>query len=178
MQFRFLPSTDGDADLQGALRQAASGRDRAALERLHALVFDYYAGVLFTGYAAGGIRRRARRLRLRHRRQETREPLILDAPIRCQEPDLTWRDRMAAAADPALPERHLRDIPTDPGLAWAVSRLTPRQQQVVFLVVCGGSTEAEAGALLGTSQQNVNRVKLRALRRLHALLHGRGSHVA
>src|SRR5690606_40883374 len=46
-----------------------------------------------------------------------------------------------------------------------------------ILVVCGGSTEAEAGALLGTSQQNVNRVKLRALRRLHALLHGRGSHV-
>lgn len=179
MRFRFRLSTDQDADLRGALVQAATGCDRTGCDQLYALVSDFYEGVLFVGYAADGIRRQARRLRKRRLRLAVLEPLILDAPVNGWEPGTTWGDRLAIQADPVAPaELRLCDIPTHPAVARAVNQLTARQQQVVFLVVCGGSSEAEAGELLGTSQQNINRVKQRALRRLQALLREEDCHVA
>ncbi|HEY8531491.1 MAG TPA: sigma factor-like helix-turn-helix DNA-binding protein [Limnochorda sp.] len=179
MRFRLRPPVHQDPELRDALGRLLSKPDRAAYRDCHALVHDYYSGVLFAGYAAACLTRTARRLRRRRIQRTGAEMLVVDRPVDPADPATTWGDRqLGVEPDPLAEVKTLTDVPGHPDLAWAVRRLTPRQQEVVFLVVCRNLTEAEAGTLLGTSQQSVSKTKQRALERLRRLLASRGCHVA
>lgn len=87
--------------------------------------------------------------------------LILDEP---EDPDLSEQpsllDTIAAAVDVAAAAEDSLLVQD------ALSLLTPLQRSAIAATVLEGATEKETAAMLGISQQAVNRVKERALNRL------------
>lgn len=174
MDLRFRVDPDRDPFLRVQLERYCAAPTRPAYLRLYASCRDYYTGILFVGFVRRTLECTARRLRHVVRRRRGREVPVLDAVAVARRsrhrPEPWRRQRPVPVTDSGPPPRSLLEVPTDPGLARGIARLTPCQRNVIWLTVCRGVPEAAVARQLGTSQQSVNRTKRRALKRLRAML--------
>lgn len=173
MRLRVRPDPKADPALLHDLREFFRNPTRSSYTRLYATFRDLCIGIMFVGYVRLTLRRAAEHLRRRERRYLWHEWLALDAPIEDQDDGATLKDRQPAPGpdvEDALTVSGLPDVPTHPTLARGISELTAVQQRVLLLTVCLHQPESLVARRLGTSQQNINRIKQRALRRLRKVM--------
>src|SRR5690606_41693024 len=123
----------------------------------------------FVAWLMRGLRRQTCRLATKARHQRQREMLLLNHPLSRDNPETECLDLVPSSVDvhKLVEERMFLQA-----FHSCMSELTWLQQKVIRAILLERVTEQEMARELGISQQSVNRIKRRALKRLKQCIEG------
>jgi RNA polymerase sigma factor (sigma-70 family) len=164
-----------ESEVRHLFAEAAGGGEGACME-LEQRFAEFYYEMRFLGFVRKHIHFEALHVLRRNRARKSQEALLLNSVHGGE--DGQGLERIELVPDPRVSVEgevvgrtiDLGDLTHDPQLHAALQELTEKQRQVLDLLYVKQMTEQEAAAMLGVSQQSINKVKKHCLSRIRRRL--------